>query len=197
PPDHLERDVLEGERGAPVELEQVEVPELGDRADLGVVEGGVGVRDHGGELVPDEGALDEGEHHVGGDVCVGAGLGPHGRVEGGPAVGHVEAAVVGEPGEQDVAEVEGGGATAGGDVPHVSSLTTRSTEPIRSTASSASRSRRVARTSASRARWVMKIRRASSPRPSCSIERIDTPWSPNTPATWARTPGRSTTSRLR
>ena len=44
-------------------------------------------------------------------------------------------------------------------------------------------------TSASRAWWVMKMRRASSPRPSCSIERIDTPWSPNTPATWAQHAG--------
>ena len=74
---------------------------------------------------------------------------------------------------------------------------TRSTVPTRSTASSSRRSRSVACTSASRATWVMKMRRASSPRPSCSIARIDTPCSPNTPATAASTPGRSSTSRFR
>ena len=29
-------------------------------------------------------------------------------------------------------------------------------------------------------RWVRKMSRASSPSPSCSIDRIDTPWSPKT-----------------
>ena len=43
-------------------------------------------------------------------------------------------------------------------------------------------------------RWVMKIRRASSPMPLCCIDRIDTPCAPNTPAIAASTPGRSATS---
>ena len=57
--------------------------------------------------------------------------------------------------------------------------TIRITPPIRSTESSPSRSARVARRSPSRATWVTKTRRAPSPPPSCSTDRIDTPWSPN------------------
>ena len=45
-------------------------------------------------------------------------------------------------------------------------------------------------------RWVTKTRRAPSPPPSCSTERIETPWSPNAVVTAPRTPGRSATSRL-
>ena len=52
-------------------------------------------------------------------------------------------------------------------------------------------------TSPSRATWVRKTSRASSPSPTCSMERIDTPLSPNTWATAASTPGRSATSMFR
>jgi hypothetical protein len=50
--------------------------------------------------------------------------------------------------------------------------------------------------SRSRAVWVMKMRRASDSIPSCTMERIDTPCSPKTPATADSTPGRSSTSML-
>ena len=49
--DELQGDVLEGQRRAPEELEQVQVAELDDRAHVGVVEGGVGVGDHRREVV--------------------------------------------------------------------------------------------------------------------------------------------------
>ena len=42
-PDDLQGDVLEGERRAPEELEQVQVAELDDRAHVRVLEGGVGI----------------------------------------------------------------------------------------------------------------------------------------------------------
>ena len=50
------------------------------------------------------------------------------------------------------------------------------------------------RTSASRALCVTKMSRASSPMPRWFIDRIDTPWRPNSVAIAASTPGRSATS---
>ena len=75
-----------------------------------------------------------------------------------------------------------------------SSPMTRTTEPTRLTASTSRSASSVARRSASRARWVMNTSRASAPMPRCSIDLIETPWRPNSPAIDASTPGRSAAS---
>src|SRR5690606_24526294 len=93
-------------------------------------------------------------------------LGPRGR--------HVEAAVGGEPGEEDVGEGQLGRGAAGGDVAHVQ-FTTRSRPVTLATAGSSRNPWTVVWIADSLASWVMKTRRASGPSPSCSAARMLTP----------------------
>ena len=87
--------------------------------------------------------------------------------------------------------------TARSPVSSARSPMTRSTPLTRSTAWCRRNSSMVASRSPSRATWVRKISRASSARPTCSMARMETSWSPKILATAARTPGRSATSMLR
>ena len=118
PADDLQGHVLERQRRAPEELEQVQVVELDQRAHVGVVEGGVGIGDHGREVVAVDRPLDVRPHHVDRHRVVRAHLRPHLGAEGGPGLGHVEATVGGQAGEEDVAEAEDGGGAPGGHVSH-------------------------------------------------------------------------------
>ncbi len=114
--DELQGDVLERQRRAVEQLEQVQPVDLDHRAHVGVVEGGVGLGDEALEVGSIDRAVDVGPHHLDREV----GVGPVRRI---PAVGQlrpvggdVEAAVVGQSCEQHVAEAELGRVAAGGDV---------------------------------------------------------------------------------
>ena len=61
--DQLQGDVLERQRRAVEQLEQVQAVDLDDRAHVGVVEGGVGLADEPLEVGPLDRAVDEGPHH--------------------------------------------------------------------------------------------------------------------------------------
>ena len=118
-PDQLQGDVLERQGGPVEDLGQPHaVAEVGEGHDVGRVEGGVGVGHDRGEGVAVEGAFDEGPHDLGGDL----GVGHRGEAAEGadrerrPFGRHVEAAVAGEPGEQDVGEAQLGRRAPGADV---------------------------------------------------------------------------------
>ncbi len=117
PADELQREILERERRPVEELQQPLVGvELHERADRRVAELGVGLvaqalEQRGLELVarerPDDARSDARVGLAGAD-----------RRQRRPLLGHVQAAVAREPGEQGVAEAERRRATAGGDVAH-------------------------------------------------------------------------------
>src|SRR5690606_12784745 len=125
----------------------------------------------------------------GGGVVVGE------RGEAGDLLRHVQAPVGRQALEQDVGELSGRCPAPGRHVEHQAvSPTTLMTEATWRTVSiSANRCWALA-CAASGAAWVMRSKVASSPRPSCHTERIDTPASPNAPAIAASTPGASSTS---
>ena len=113
--------------------------------------------------------------------------------DGGPVRDREEGAVL----LHDAAPSRRHGAPPALPAPSSSSPMTRSTPLTRSTAWWRRSSSMVASRSPSRATWVRKISRASSARPSCSMARMETSWSPKIFATEASTPGRSATSMLR
>ena len=117
PADELQGEILEGQRGAVEELQQPLVGvELDERADGRVAEARVGLgaqplQQRGLELV-----ARERPDHARGDARI-ARSRARAR-ERGPALGHVQAAVAREAGEQRVAEAERRSAAAGRDVAH-------------------------------------------------------------------------------
>ena len=120
-PDQLHRHVLERQR-RPVEQFQQEVvgADLLHRAARGVAEGGVGARDDGAERVLGEGVGHERAHDAERDLLVrqprqrrDLGLGHRG-----PGLGHVQAAVAGQPAQHRLLEAQRGRLPACRDVSH-------------------------------------------------------------------------------
>ena len=102
-------------------LEEVEavITQGGNRTDVGVGEGGVGIGDHRRQLSLGEGGGHVRRHHRGGHVLV-----RHQRRRGGfglsgPLVGQVEPTIDGQTGQQDISELQRRRLTSGGHVLHL------------------------------------------------------------------------------
>ena len=123
--DQLQRDVLERQRRAVEELEQViAIVERMQGHDVRVVERRVGLVDQRLELVTRERALDERPHDLDGHVLVaglGESVGGAGR-QPRPPLGHVQPAVGRETGEQGVGELEHRRVAARAHVVHVQTV---------------------------------------------------------------------------
>ncbi len=119
PREQLHGEVLEGERRTVEQLEDEGVRrKLHERRHRGMAEPVIGLARHAGEIARRRRAADERPDHVAGEFRIGAaGEGGDGRgVESRPGLGHIEAAVAGEPGEGDVEKALRRGFAPGGDV---------------------------------------------------------------------------------
>ena len=119
PRDQLHRHVLEGERRTVEQLQHELVRRhLAQRHHRRMAEGGIGLVRHAAELGVRDLAADEGPDHLDRDLPIGTaeeagdGFGRELR----PGVGHIQAAVAGEPGQHHVAEAEFGGLAPGRDI---------------------------------------------------------------------------------
>ena len=169
----LQRDVLEGERRAPEQLEQVQrhvtgLPSGTTGHTVGVVEGGVGAGHDALEVVAVDVALDEGPHDLDRHLVVGQApervqrgqLRPRARARRGPPS-------AARPASSTSREARAPGAAPGGDVLHAGAQPCADDPEDRADPSDhvqrrAARAGWPARRPPGR-RWVMKMRRASSP----------------------------------
>ena len=123
PRQQLQRDVLERERRPVEQLEQPLVrPELAERRDRGMVEGGIGRVDQSGELVRAQLIADERPQHRAADLLVGSALQRVQRValEPRPGLGQIQPAIgSARPANSAVLETTSRHAAAGADVAQI------------------------------------------------------------------------------
>ena len=119
--DQLHGDVLEGERRPVMQLQHPVVrADLRQRAARGVPEPCIGAGDDVAELLLAERVADKGAHHSLGDRLVGLAREPGDRLgaECRPCLGHIKAAVAGEPGQHRLFEIQNRGGAPRADIVH-------------------------------------------------------------------------------